>query len=174
MLFGFRSIAVFIGVAASLFEAINASAGTDAITNLSHFVGDLDSSIANWNGKPLGTIIIAVKAQKILKEVDKTTELFKDAGKRTVLDERDLITAAAGAVKNLGQVTTTLLAAKDQFFKLPMGSAIVFGILKALESSANTMTQQIVSGAPFGLEAEEKALQNQVQELFKHAIASFE
>ena len=174
MLFYFRYIAVFIGVAAGLFEAISASAGTDAITNISRSIGDLDTSIAKWNGKPLGTIIIAFKAQNILKEVDKTTELFKDAGKRTIFDERDLITASAGAVKNLGQVTTTLLAAKDQFFKLPLGSAIVFGILKALESSANKMTQQIVSGAPLGLETEEKALQNQVQELFKDAIASFE
>lgn len=174
MRFNFRAIALSIVAAACLIHAVEASAATDAMTNIKDMIGDLDSVISKWNGKPLGSIIIAAKSQKIKKQVDKTTQIFQDMGKRTILDERELITVAAGALKNLGQATATLLQAKDQFFKLPMGSAIVFGILKALESSANKMTKQIVSGAPFGLEAEEKAMQSQVAEVFKKTLASFE
>ncbi|KAK3186721.1 hypothetical protein K4F52_004467 [Lecanicillium sp. MT-2017a] len=155
-------------------RVVLAVSGAEELSNIAEETKLLDNKLSRWNGSPFSMFPLGLQAQKLKKIVDGATATFQDQGNRPESDDKLVVAAANDALAALDAVITTVIAAREDFDKIPLGLPILFGILKTLQTSTMKMTKAIVEGASIGNVNKIKAMQDRAKAHFEKAMASFD
>ncbi|KAM4058846.1 hydrophobic surface binding protein A domain-containing protein [Hirsutella rhossiliensis] len=146
--------------------------GAAALDSVQSATNSLDRGLQNWNGFPLGIISVGFQAQRLLTDIGSTATTLQRLGNRTGNDDKQIMTSAQKALDSLDHIIDTVVNSKTKFTKLPLGTAVIFGVLKTLEVATNKMVQNGVDGASPGYRKQMEKMQDHAKGDFTRAFSA--
>lgn len=168
------TLAPVLAIAATLVTSVLAD-GLEiqaAIADISEKTITLNTTVASWDGKFLGTLPIVGQSTELLFTIHKGTKVAESSANLTFIEAVTI----AGRTSDLGKVVistlNTIQAAKPQFKKLALTPAILLNLIAERDATVK-FGEAVISKVPEPLQPLAGGLLTPISEAFERAIEDY-